>query len=245
MKASPPTQAAVQATLQQWKDAYSQRDLDGALAVIAPDEDVVGIGTGPDEWRVGPEAFRAQLERDFAQSEALSVNYEPLVVSEAGPVAWVAGRGDRPGAGRGPGADPDRSVHRRPGAARRPLAAGADPLLAPGRRTGRGPILLSSARPQIEAVSPLLPAAPGAAGDLDRTDNHGYQRTAVSKVGRAAQVARLPQLRLQRRSHSWAAAPPSRACPQDGYHQGRALPYGQGGVSGATGTGDRPRRPCH
>jgi ketosteroid isomerase-like protein len=92
MNASPQTQAAVQATLQQWKDAYTQRDLDRALAVIAPDDDVVGIGTGPDEWRVGPEEFRAQIERDFAQSEALSLNYEPLVVSEAGPVAWVAGR---------------------------------------------------------------------------------------------------------------------------------------------------------
>jgi ketosteroid isomerase-like protein len=92
MKASPRTQAAVQATLQQWKDAYSQRDLDGALAVVAPDDDMVGIGTGPDEWRVGPAAFKAQLERDFAQAEALSVDYEPLVVSEAGPVAWVAGR---------------------------------------------------------------------------------------------------------------------------------------------------------
>jgi ketosteroid isomerase-like protein len=92
MKASPPTQAAVQATLQQWKDAYSQRDLGGALAVIAPDDDVVGIGTGPDEWRVGPEEFKAQLERDFAQSEALGIDYQPLVVSEAGSVAWVAGR---------------------------------------------------------------------------------------------------------------------------------------------------------
>jgi hypothetical protein len=36
MKASPQTQEGVQATLQQWKDAYSQRDLDGALAVMAP-----------------------------------------------------------------------------------------------------------------------------------------------------------------------------------------------------------------
>ena len=58
----------------------------------APDDDVVGIGTGPDEWRVGSAAFKAQTERDFAQSEALSVDYEPLVVSEAGRVAWVAGR---------------------------------------------------------------------------------------------------------------------------------------------------------
>jgi ketosteroid isomerase-like protein len=92
MRASPQTQAAVQAALQQWKDAYTQRNLDRALAVIAPDDDVVGIGTGPDEWRVGPEQFKAQVERDFAQSEALSVDYEPLLVSEAGPVAWVAGR---------------------------------------------------------------------------------------------------------------------------------------------------------
>ena len=92
MKASPQTQAAVQATLGQWKDAYSRRDVDGALAVMAPDADVVGIGTGPDEWHVGPEELKAQLERDFAQSEALSVDVEPLVVSAAGPVAWVAGR---------------------------------------------------------------------------------------------------------------------------------------------------------
>ena len=92
MRASPSTQAAVEATLQQWKDAYSRRDVDGALAVIAPDDDVVGIGTGPDEWRVGPEEFKAQLDRDFAQADGLSVDYEPLVISEAGPVAWVAGR---------------------------------------------------------------------------------------------------------------------------------------------------------
>jgi len=70
---------STQATLRQWKDAYSRRDLDRALAVVAPDDDVVGIGTGPDEWRVGPEAFKAQLECDLAQTEALSVDYEPLV----------------------------------------------------------------------------------------------------------------------------------------------------------------------
>jgi ketosteroid isomerase-like protein len=92
MRASPQTQAAVEATLRQWADAYTARDLDQALALIAPDDDVVGIGTGQDEWRVGLEQFKAQIERDFSQAEALSVHYEPLVVSEAGPVAWVAGR---------------------------------------------------------------------------------------------------------------------------------------------------------
>lgn len=92
MRASPQTQAAVEAALRQWADAYTARDLDQALALIAPDDDVVGIGTGQDEWRVGLEEFKAQVERDFSQAEVLSVEYEPLVVSEAGSVAWVAGR---------------------------------------------------------------------------------------------------------------------------------------------------------
>jgi ketosteroid isomerase-like protein len=92
MRASPQTQAAVEATLRQWADAHTARDLDQALALIAPDDDVVGIGTSQDEWRVGLEQLKAQIERDFSQAEVVSVEYEPLVVSEAGPVAWVAGR---------------------------------------------------------------------------------------------------------------------------------------------------------
>jgi ketosteroid isomerase-like protein len=92
MRASSQTQTAVEATLSQWADAYGKRDLDRALALIARDDDVVGIGTGQDEWRIGAEEFKAQLERDFSQAEALSVDYQPVVVSEAGPVAWVAGR---------------------------------------------------------------------------------------------------------------------------------------------------------
>lgn len=91
MRASPDTSAAIEATLRQWKAAYTERNLDAAMALIAPDDDVVGIGTGRDEWRVGPQELRAQIERDFSQAEALSVEYEPVLVSEAGPVAWVAG----------------------------------------------------------------------------------------------------------------------------------------------------------
>ena len=92
MRASPNTQAAVEATLSQWANAYSKRDLDRALALITPADDVVGIGTGQDEWRVGTEEFKAELERDFSQAEVPSVDYEPVVVSEAGSAAWVAGR---------------------------------------------------------------------------------------------------------------------------------------------------------
>ena len=93
MRADPQTESAVRAALTRWADAYAQRDIGRILTLIAADDDVVAIGTGPDEWRVGIAEFKAQLERDFSQSEALAIAYhEPVIVSAAGPVAWVAGR---------------------------------------------------------------------------------------------------------------------------------------------------------
>lgn len=184
MRANPQTQAAIQATLGQWADAYSARDLDRALALIAPDDDLVGIGTGQDEWRVGIQEFKAQLERDFAQAEALSVDYEPLVVSEAGSVAWVAGRA-RVQARGWPGPGLGRSLHRRPGAARRPLAAGADSFLAAGSRAGRGSILLSGVRAPGQSGAPSTLGRAGAAGDVDGRDAQGHRRTTRPEVGQA------------------------------------------------------------
>lgn len=70
--------------------AYKKRDLDGALALYAPDPDLVTIGTGVDEKRIGMAERRAQLERDFAQVEDISVQLGWYSVSAAGSVAWVA-----------------------------------------------------------------------------------------------------------------------------------------------------------
>jgi hypothetical protein len=165
MRASPQTQAAVEATLRQWADAYTARGLDQALSLIAPDDDVVGIGTGQDEWRVGAAGFKAQLERDFSQAEALSVDYEPLV-------------------GRWSGRRHGRSLHRRPGAARRPLAAHADPLLPPHSRAGRGSILLSSTQPHAQAVCLVWGRAGAANRGQQRclTANNNRSSTAVSAL---------------------------------------------------------------
>jgi ketosteroid isomerase-like protein len=93
MRASPQTQAAIKATLTQWADAYTHRNLDQVLALIAPDDDIVAIGTGQDEWRVGTGELRAQIERDFSQAEALSVEYEPA----DGVGGWTSGVGGRAG----------------------------------------------------------------------------------------------------------------------------------------------------
>ena len=91
MRATPQTEAGVRAALQELTDAYQERDPDRVMAMLGPDDDLVLIGTGPDECRMGRAEVRLQLERDFCQSEALAAEYQPLMVSEAGSVAWAVG----------------------------------------------------------------------------------------------------------------------------------------------------------
>jgi len=90
MKADPKTEAEVMNVVNQYIEAYAKRDLDAVLAVFAPDPDVVLIGTGGDEKRIGLAEIKAQVERDFAQSEAVSIELGWSSVSAAGSVAWVA-----------------------------------------------------------------------------------------------------------------------------------------------------------
>jgi len=90
MKADAKTEAAVMNVMNQLTEAYAKRDLDAVLALFAPDPDVVFIGTGGDEKRIGLTEIKAQFERDFAQSEALSMELGWSSVSAAGSVAWVA-----------------------------------------------------------------------------------------------------------------------------------------------------------
>lgn len=90
MKADAQTEAALMATLEQFKQAYKQRDIERFLALFAPDPDVVLIGTGADEKRVGLAEIQMQAERDWAQSEAISWEWGWSSVSAAGSVTWVA-----------------------------------------------------------------------------------------------------------------------------------------------------------
>jgi ketosteroid isomerase-like protein len=90
MKADAQTEAALMATLEQFKQAYEQRDMEHLLALFAPDPDVVTIGTGADEKRVGLAEIQMQAERDWAQSEATSLEWGWSSVSAAGSVAWLA-----------------------------------------------------------------------------------------------------------------------------------------------------------
>ena len=57
------------AVVNQFVEAFTKRDLNGILALLAPDPDVVFIGTGADEKRLGLADVKALFERDLTQSE--------------------------------------------------------------------------------------------------------------------------------------------------------------------------------
>jgi ketosteroid isomerase-like protein len=90
MKADAIIEAAVKAVLGKLAEGYAKRDLALLRAVFASDPDVVMYGTGADEKRVGLAEIEAQAERDWSQSESVSLTYGWTSVSAAGSVAWVA-----------------------------------------------------------------------------------------------------------------------------------------------------------
>lgn len=90
MKADSRTEAEVTAALRDLAEAYKARTLQRALACVAPDADVVMYGTGADEKRVGLNEIRAQIERDWEQTESTELTYEWVSVSAMDRVAWAA-----------------------------------------------------------------------------------------------------------------------------------------------------------
>lgn len=90
MRADAATEHDVMTTLQRMADAYRQRDLAAAMDCFWPDPDAMIYGTGADEKRVGPSQIRAQIERDWAQSDTAEIVLATSAVSSAGTVAWAS-----------------------------------------------------------------------------------------------------------------------------------------------------------
>jgi len=90
MRADVRTEKEVMASLHTFADAWARHDVEAVLALFGPDPDVVVVGSGLDEKRLGRAQVREQLLHDWAQSEEVSVKFGRHVVSSAGIVAWVA-----------------------------------------------------------------------------------------------------------------------------------------------------------
>ena len=88
------TRAAVLAVLDAFGVAYGRRDLDAIMALFIADADLTLFGTGADERRMGSGEVRSQIQRDFDQSEAISITWGWRTVAAMGNVAWVAAEAD-------------------------------------------------------------------------------------------------------------------------------------------------------
>jgi ketosteroid isomerase-like protein len=93
MKADAKTEAAVRAVLTKLTNSYEKQDMEALMACIAPDSDTIMYGTGADEKRVGPAEIRRQARRDWDQTDAISMAFNGVSISAAGPVAWAAADG--------------------------------------------------------------------------------------------------------------------------------------------------------
>lgn len=90
MKADAQTEAEIKALVEDvWKE-YARKDLEACMGLWTTDADLVAIGTGADELRLGPEELRRGLRRDFEQAENIETAIEWLSISAAGKVAWSA-----------------------------------------------------------------------------------------------------------------------------------------------------------
>ncbi len=90
MTTSSEFESDVTTAMERYARAYSAKDLDGILATV--DESFFGYGSGPDEEVYGKEQLRAQVERDLAQCDRVSMAIGPGHVSGKGDVAWYAGK---------------------------------------------------------------------------------------------------------------------------------------------------------
>lgn len=91
MQATQQTVAEIQSVLDKFCESYGNKDIDRLLSLFDSDPDVLVIGTGEDEKRTGKEEIRIQFERDFRQSERLTVDFENVAFSQLDSVCWIAG----------------------------------------------------------------------------------------------------------------------------------------------------------
>ena len=83
---------AIRKVLDEFAAGYTARDPDAVMRLFTDDPDVVMLGTGLDEIRIGPAQLRQQIERDLAQADRVELHLGDVRVGGRGEVAWVFAR---------------------------------------------------------------------------------------------------------------------------------------------------------
>jgi len=90
MQAAQQTVTEIQSVLDRFREGYGNKNIDILMSLFDPDPNVLVIGTGEDEKRSGLEEIKIQFERDFCQSEQLTVEFKNVSVSQQESVCWIA-----------------------------------------------------------------------------------------------------------------------------------------------------------
>lgn len=88
---------AVKAVLRRFQEGYVKRnveEIDTYLeALFVKDADALIVGTGSDEWCVGPEGVRDLIESDWKYWGDFRLDIDGAMISSLGDTAWLATRG--------------------------------------------------------------------------------------------------------------------------------------------------------
>ncbi|GAB6055949.1 hypothetical protein JCM15415_12650 [Methanobacterium movens] len=88
MKVDAVTEKEVKEVLNLYAKFYQEKDLDSLLNLCAPDQDLIFIGAGEDEWVQGWDEIKKGFKRDLEQADEIKIDYGSLNISASGPVAW-------------------------------------------------------------------------------------------------------------------------------------------------------------
>jgi ketosteroid isomerase-like protein len=89
MQADAETREEILLALGEFRAAISQRRIEGALSLFAPDADATLIGSSVGEIARGPIELRRFLEQLFAAPQAVAWEWDDVSISAAGDVAWL------------------------------------------------------------------------------------------------------------------------------------------------------------
>lgn len=87
MRVSEQTRNQIMAMLQRMAEAIGRKDIEGIMALTDPD--FRGFGIGVDERVIGKEAYRRHIEREFAKTEAISLELSGIHIGAEGTIAWI------------------------------------------------------------------------------------------------------------------------------------------------------------
>jgi ketosteroid isomerase-like protein len=90
MAADPAVEKEVKAVLDAYATAFEKKDVNGIMALIAPDSNAVFIDSDVVLPFSGLEKIKGIYTRDFSQMESGTLTYAATSISSKGDVAWFA-----------------------------------------------------------------------------------------------------------------------------------------------------------